>query len=141
MGRSTTNKGWSKPTLKAAKKVKAAPKGNIKKTAALNVQVKNTSQKTQGHKWQAPESSKEGSLDEEAVQKTWSQKKAKQAKPEPEQDHDTEENVEEDNDDEVEGEPGSDIEMNTGDDEAEEQPEDQGHEVWDMSQRITLCLP
>jgi hypothetical protein len=31
--------------------------------------------------------------------------------------------------------------MNTGDDKAEEQPEEQGHEVWDMSRRITLCLP
>src|SRR5882757_168997 len=128
MGRSTTNKGQSKPTLKAAKKAKAAPKGNVKKMAAPNVQAKNTSQKTQGHKRQAPESSKEGSSDEEPVQKTRSRKKAKQAEPEPEQDHDVE-NVEEDNEEEVERGPGSDIEMNTGDDEAGEQPEDQGHEV------------
>jgi hypothetical protein len=109
MGRSTTNKGQLKPTSKAAKKAKAAPKGNVKKIAALNVQVKNTSQKTQGHKRQAPKSSEERSSDEDPVPKTQSQKKAKQAEAKPEQGHDTEENVEEDNDDEVEGEPGSDI--------------------------------
>jgi hypothetical protein len=56
----------------------------------------------------------------------------KQAKAKSEQDHDPEENVKEDNREEDKREPGTDIEMNTsGDDEAEEQPEDQEHEVRD----------
>jgi hypothetical protein len=42
MAKSTTKKGQSKLTSKAAKKAKAAQKCNAKKTAAPNVQAKNT---------------------------------------------------------------------------------------------------
>ena len=132
MAKSTTNKGWSKPTSKAAKKVKAAPKGNAKQTAAPNVQAKNTSQMARGHKRQAPEDSEEASSDEEPVLKTRSCKQAKQAEAEEEEEDNVEE--EEDNMQEDEGERGTDTEINTGGvDEAEGQPEDHEHEVRDIS--------
>jgi len=68
---------------------------------------------------------------------TWSHRKAKHAV-----------ECEPDDDDEVEakpeGEPASDAEMDGGDNEAAEEPEDQGHEVcvrFISNNNITLTLP